>query len=90
LGKVNAKRKELGLYLLSDKENKRITNLKGGSSKHNVLPANAFDIAFIEGGRAVWERDLFHKFWAIVQEKSKLVKWGGNFKSLVDLPHFEI
>lgn len=90
LAKVNAKRKELGLSLITEKENKRITNLRGGRSKHNVLPANAFDIAFIEGSRAVWDKHLFDKFWTIVQEKSALVKWGGNFKSLIDLPHFEL
>jgi len=70
------------------KPGKIVTKAKPGQSKHNVMPSNAFDIAFIIQGRLDWDSSLFAKFAALVKKKG--VKWGGDFKTFKDRPHFEI
>lgn len=68
---------------------KKVTNAKGGQSKHNVIPSKAFDIAFITLTKKLdWSAHLFKKFAAIV--KSDVIGWGGDFKTFKDGPHFEI
>lgn len=68
---------------------KVVTNAKPGQSKHNTLPSKAFDIGFITIKKTLsWDLKLFKKFAAIIKEKG--VKWGGDFKSLPDAPHFEV
>jgi peptidoglycan L-alanyl-D-glutamate endopeptidase CwlK len=90
LESVNAKRLAVGLAPIKDPQNRRITNARGGKSKHNVYPSKAFDIAFIEGKNTIWTGKLFEDFYSIVKEKYPNVIWGGNFVSIKDAPHFEI
>lgn len=75
------------------KAGKIVTNAKGGSSFHNY--GLAFDIVILfdkdNNGSfetASWERD---KYFNMVVDffKSKGWKWGGDFKSFKDYPHFE-
>jgi len=70
------------------KPGKIVTYSKPGTSKHNIKPARAFDIAFKQGSKLFWTSDLFAKFYAIVRAKYPRVGWGGNF-SFKDFPHFE-
>lgn len=68
---------------------KIVTNAKAGQSKHNKLPSEAFDIAFITLDKKLsWDSKLFKKFADIIKQKG--IKWGGDFKSIPDAPHFEI
>lgn len=49
----------------------------------------AFDIVVIVDGKANWARtDLYKKAGQI--GKSLGLQWGGDFKSFVDMPHFEL
>lgn len=68
---------------------KIVTNAKGGQSKHNKLPSEAFDIGFITLQKTLsWDSKYFKRFADII--KSKGIKWGGDFKSIPDAPHYEV
>jgi peptidoglycan L-alanyl-D-glutamate endopeptidase CwlK len=69
----------------------KVTNIKTGG-KHNVKPAQAFDIAFKDSeGVLDWSPELFAKFAAIIKANfNGLIKWGGDWKRFQDRPHFEI
>lgn len=69
---------------------KVVTNAKAGQSKHNKKPSEAFDVAFRRNGKADWSSKNFKAFAKMVKEDYPLVKWGGDFKSIVDMPHFEV
>ena len=94
LDQVNAFRKQAGLAPISAAENKKkITNSPPGAGKHEKDPAEAFDIAFLKKGSKTeldWESSNFKKAYLILNEFDPGIKWGGNFKTLVDKPHFEI
>lgn len=70
------------------KPGKKVTNAKPGQSKHNSLPSKAFDIAFLTNGKLDWSPANFKAFADIVKPMG--ITWGGDFKSPVDLPHFQI
>lgn len=64
----------------------RVTNAKGGQSYHNY--GLAFDIVPIINGKAIWNNHkIFEDFAKIA--KAKGWKWGGNFTTFKDRPHFE-
>lgn len=71
------------------KEGPIITNCDGVRtiSKHNVMPARAFDVAVLNCGKAVWDDDSYLPLGQIAKELGLV--WGGNFKKLKDLPHFQ-
>ena len=63
-----------------------VTNAKGGQSYHNFKVA--FDVVPVVHGKAIWNNN---KVW---QQVGKLgtelgLEWGGNFKSIKDMPHFQ-
>lgn len=89
LAAVNQKRLAVGLAPIKAHQNRVITNARPGSSKHNVYPSNAFDVAFVEGKNTIWTGKLFEDFYAIIKERFPQVIWGGNFKTIKDAPHFE-
>jgi peptidoglycan L-alanyl-D-glutamate endopeptidase CwlK len=65
-----------------------VTWAKAGESKHNKLPAEAFDIAFKDAqGLVSWAPDNFKLFADLITDKS--IRWGGNFRNKKDSPHFE-
>lgn len=71
------------------KPGKRVTNLKGGQSKHNT--GKAFDIAFKKEDETLdWSPALFKLFAMYVLEQNPEIVWGGSWKKFVDNPHFEI
>lgn len=75
---------------------KRVTNARGGQSKHNNtlngVPASlAFDcVPLAADGSPSWDRR--HPHWAVMGKigKSLGLRWGGDWKTLVDKPHFEL
>lgn len=71
---------------------KIVTNAKAGQSKHNKEPlSEAFDIAFKKpDGSLDWSSKNFSAFNTIITRIEPRIKWGGNFKKIKDLPHFEI
>jgi len=64
----------------------KVTNAKYPQSMH--CWGLAFDFVPVIGGKAIWNKpDLFKKIGAL--GKSMGLTWGGDFKSLKDMPHFE-
>lgn len=65
---------------------KIVTNAKAGQSIHNYRLA--FDFCPMINGQAAWQDTLlFIKCGSI--GKSLGLIWGGDFKSIKDIPHFE-
>lgn len=66
-----------------------LTNCDGTlkASKHNRRPAEAFDLAILSGGKTLWDEGSYRELGAIGIALG--LKWGGNFKTLKDCPHFE-
>jgi len=67
-----------------------LTNAKPGESPHNYNPSYAFDVAFKKRKKLDWSSIYFERFAAIVEGISNKVLWGGRFKSIKDMPHFEL
>ena len=72
----------------------KVTNAKGGQSIHNY--GLAFDFCLADGGRTIWDtvKDFDNDKIADWMEVVKVFKaagyvWGGDFRSIVDKPHFE-
>lgn len=64
---------------------KIVTNAKPGSSAHNY--AAAIDVVFLlKDGKVDWNGPW--KEIGAIGERLGLV-WGGNFKTIIDRPHFE-
>lgn len=68
------------------------SNAKYGESKHNTIPSNAVDIAPYPIDWNNTER--FARLAGIVEGVAHMlgykIRWGGDFSSLKDMPHFEI
>lgn len=70
---------------------KILTYAKGGESPHNFYPSFAFDIAFLGIDKKLyWQNVYFERFAEIIKVYSDKVKWGGDFVSFKDRPHFEL
>ena len=68
-----------------------VTNAKGGSSLHNY--GLALDFHLQVNGKDVWPNNFrADKNWMKVVEifKKHGFTWGGDFKSIIDAPHFEM
>lgn len=67
-------------------------HVKAGRSKtmnSNHIKRCAIDLNFFKDGKIIWDRQTIAplgKYWESLHPKNR---WGGNFKSLVDCPHFE-
>lgn len=65
------------------------SNAKPGQSKHNLIPSEAFDVAFKNASGALdWSESLFKKLADIL--KIHGVEWGGDWKKNKDTPHFQV
>lgn len=88
---VNSIRMKVGLPAISEVENRRtITNAKPGQSKHQVQPAQAFDIGFVHNGQMDYSEHNYAEAASILAESFEDVSWGGSWKRLQDRPHFEV
>lgn len=63
-----------------------------GQSLHNSLPSRAIDIAPypIDWNDKERFKQLAEVIKQIAFEKGINIRWGGDFKSFVDMPHFEL
>jgi peptidoglycan L-alanyl-D-glutamate endopeptidase CwlK len=64
-------------------------------SNHNESPSNAVDVYPYLPSTDIWADNIhFFRFAAIVFEAASeldiKVRWGGNWRTFVDLPHWEI
>ena len=64
----------------------KVTNARAGYSNHNF--GIAFDIGVFDGNRYLPESPLYKVVGALGMELG--LDWGGNWKSIVDQPHFEL
>lgn len=68
----------------------KVTNAKAGYSWHNFRLA--FDVVPVRNGKPIWKTTGEEgKLWAAIGRIGKEcgLEWGGDFKSLKDLPHFQ-
>lgn len=68
----------------------KVTNAKAGYSYHNFRLA--FDVVPVRHGKPVWNTTGEDgKLWQDIGRIGKEcgLEWGGDFKSLKDLPHFQ-
>lgn len=49
----------------------------------------AIDLNFFKDGKIIWNKEALAPLGAFWESLSPKNRWGGNFKSLVDCPHFE-
>ena len=63
-----------------------VTNARGGYSNHNF--GIAFDIGVFSGNRYLQESPLYKAVGALGMELG--LEWGGNWKTIVDQPHFQV
>jgi hypothetical protein len=90
LNVVNNLRKENGLYLLSESENKRIiTQTKTSNHTKGI----AIDIVPIyKSGKVIWDYNnpVWLQISTIAKELKDEVSWGGFWTSFIDMPHWEM
>ena len=70
------------------KPGKRVTNARGGQSNHNF--GLAVDVCPFRNGKPDW--DAPHSVWQQIGDAGKFegLEWGGDWTSLVDLPHLQL
>jgi hypothetical protein len=71
-----------GLY----KPGKIVTNAKGGYSNHNF--GIAFDIGIFDGSKYLPESPKYSEVGKIGKDLG--LEWGGDWKTMKDLPHFQL
>lgn len=67
-------------------------HVKAGRSKtmNSIhLKRCAIDLNFFKDGKIIWDKGLLAPIGAFWESLDAKNRWGGNFKSLVDCPHFE-
>lgn len=64
----------------------KVTNARGGYSNHNF--GIAFDIGIFEGQKYLPDSVKYKTVGALGTDLG--LEWGGNWKSIVDQPHFEL
>lgn len=67
-------------------------HVKAGRSKtmNSIhLKRCAIDLNFFKNGQLVWDKTQLAPIGAYWESLHPKNRWGGNFKSLVDVPHFE-
>lgn len=70
----------------------KVTNARGGYSNHNF--GFAADLYPIVDGKPVMNFDRSAKLMQVMKRVAALaatcgIEWGGNWKSIIDLPHFQ-
>lgn len=65
---------------------------KAGKTKtmqSNHLRRLALDLNFLKNGQPVWDKARLQPVGDYWESLNPMNRWGGNFKSLPDTPHFE-
>lgn len=61
-------------------------------SKH--LTGHAVDVVAFVDGKVTWEKEFYHKIANAMKKaadnQGTKIRWGGEFKSFFDGPHFEL
>lgn len=64
----------------------KVTNARGGYSNHNF--GIAFDVGVFEGNKYLGDSPKYKAVGALGVDLG--LEWGGNWKSIVDQPHFQL
>lgn len=64
----------------------KVTNAKGGFSNHNF--GIAFDIGIFEGAKYLGDSPKYKAVGVLGMELG--LEWGGNWKTIVDQPHYQL
>lgn len=67
-----------------------VTNAKGGQSNHNFGVAVDLCLYSSDGKKVIWESTTSRWKKVVAAMKSEGFKWGGDWKSFKDYPHFEL
>lgn len=65
---------------------KVVTNARGGHSNHNF--GIAFDVGVFEGAKYLGDSPKYKAVGVLAMELG--LEWGGNWKTIVDQPHFQL
>ena len=90
------RQQELYSYGRTDLSKKKVTNSDGVKNKSVHQSGNAFDIfILLPDGKASWDKKLLtvtaqHILKVAKDEFNVDLTWCGNFKSFVDMPHFQL
>lgn len=79
------------LYQFGRSKPGKILTFKDGKellSVHNIFPSKAIDVWVSLAGKAVWEDQYFDAIGPIARKHG--LKWGGDFRTLIDKPHLEL
>lgn len=80
-----------GKWVVTDKA-KIVTNVDGTNvlGAHNFKPARAIDVMVVDNttGNGTWEERFYLPIGPIVRKLG--LTWGGDWKSIKDLPHIEV
>jgi len=64
-----------------------------GQSRHNVMPSRAFDVIPYPKGFKASDAEFYFLATIIMAAAIRVnvqIKWGGHFRSIKDLAHFEL
>ncbi|MBN8558469.1 MAG: M15 family metallopeptidase [Proteobacteria bacterium] len=64
----------------------KVTNARGGYSNHNF--GIAFDVGVFEGSRYLPDSPKYKAVGVLAMDLG--LEWGGNWKTIVDQPHFQL
>ncbi|EAC4628507.1 N-acetylmuramoyl-L-alanine amidase family protein [Listeria monocytogenes] len=67
-----------------------VTNAKGGQSNHNFGVAVDLCLYSNDGKKVIWESTTSRWKKVVAAMKAEGFKWGGDWKSFKDYPHFEL
>ncbi len=73
---------------------KPVTKAKGGRSNHNF--GIAWDVGLFDrsgrylDGKTKGDDDAYQELGALIKEKMTDIEWGGDWKTFVDLPHYQL
>lgn len=78
------------LQRTQEEQKKYVEQGKSKTMKSNHLNSTAIDIYFTKDGKIIENKEDLQElgdYWESLNEKNK---WGGNYKSFYDAPHFEM
>ena len=94
--KLVEKAKELGfvvtageMYRTAEQQQIYVKTGRSKTMNSNHLKRCAVDFNFFLDGKLIWDKKTLAPLGAYWESLDPKNRWGGNFKSLVDVPHFE-
>ena len=77
------------LFRTSDQQEIYFRQGKTKTHNSNHMRRLAIDLNFLKNGQPCWDKEALAPIGTYWESLSPMNRWGGNFKSLPDVPHFE-